>query len=137
MKKRIKKEVEETEFESETDDIESSISDIKKDSEEETAEITEFADDKAKKKVPFFKFDNSAYMSYERKVIIYLILVLGCAILSTIFLTRSFSTGKQEHISDKQGEHEPHERRRKRTYGVYLPGAHREDREREGAASSR
>lgn len=102
MKKRIKKEVEETEFESETDDIESSISDIKKDSEEETAEITEFADDKAKKKVPFFKFDNSAYMSYERKVIIYLILVLGCAILSTIFLTRSFSTGKQEHISYRE-----------------------------------
>ena len=102
MKKRIKKEVEETEFESETDDIESSMSDIKKDSEEETAEITEFADDKAKKKVPFFKFDNSAYMSYERKVIIYLILVLGCAILSTIFLTRSFSTGKQEHISYRE-----------------------------------
>jgi len=51
------------------------------------------------KKPSFFRIDNTSYMSYERKVLIYLIIVLGCAILSTIFLTRSLSTGHQERIS--------------------------------------
>ncbi len=123
MKKRAKKEVEENEFETVADDTENSLNDTReidleeakednKESEEveeqpeeiqeEAIEITEFDNEKEKEKVPFFKFDNNAYMSYERKVIIYLILVLGCAILSTIFLTRSFSTGKQEHISYRE-----------------------------------
>lgn len=51
------------------------------------------------KKPSFFRIDNTSYMSYERKILVYLIIVLGCAILSTIFLTRSLSTGHQERIS--------------------------------------
>ena len=110
-KKKAKKE----EFEA-ADDIESSINDIVEETEdkrEEKQEEKEFEDEndavettemdaEGKQKVPFFKFDNNAYMSYEKKVIIHLILVLGCAILSGIFLTRSFSTGKQEHISYRE-----------------------------------
>ena len=121
-KKKAKKEVEEqtNEFNDISDEIEQAINDIEnekfdsipeeepatEEKIEETPEAEEIVTNelikKDKKKVPFFKFDNNAYMSYERKVLIYLIIVLGCAILSTIFLTRSFSTGKQEHISYKE-----------------------------------
>lgn len=52
------------------------------------------------KSVPsFFKYNKNAYISYERRVIVYLIIVLGCAILSTIFLTRSLSTGNKSDIT--------------------------------------
>lgn len=56
--------------------------------------------DKFTKSVPsFFKYDKNAYISYERRVLIYLIIVLGCAILSTIFLTRSLSTSNRSSIT--------------------------------------
>lgn len=64
---------------------------------ESVQEENEFA--KEKKKVSFFTMNSSSYMSYERRIAVYLIIVLGCAILSTIFLTRSLSTGHQERIS--------------------------------------
>lgn len=56
--------------------------------------------DKFTKSVPsFFKYDKNAYISYERRVAVYLIIVLGCAILSTIFLTRSLSAGNKSDIT--------------------------------------
>ena len=94
------KEVEEPEESAVVEETKEDVEDTPAENNEE-AELVEVVEE-GKKKVPFFKFDNNAYMSYERKVLIYLILVLGCAILSTIFLTRSFSTGKQEHISYRE-----------------------------------
>ena len=52
-----------------------------------------------------FKRNKTGYLSYTRKIISYAIIVFGCAILSTIFLTRSLSTGHKDQITYQEKSH--------------------------------
>ena len=105
---RKSKRYEEQELNEENDEIQETSEEIEEvsateeENNEDVQEENEIAEEK-KEKVPFFTMSNSSYMSYERRVIVHLIIVLGCAILSTIFLTRSLSTGHQERISYQEG----------------------------------
>lgn len=51
------------------------------------------------------KENKKSYVSYERRVLIYSIIVIGCLVLAISFLAKSFSTDSKEHITSKENSY--------------------------------
>lgn len=51
------------------------------------------------------KENKRSYVSYERRVLIYFIIVIGCLVLAASFLAKSFSTDSKEHITSKENSY--------------------------------
>lgn len=62
----------------------------------------EIADDFVIKRT---KENKRSYVSYERRVLLYFIVVLGCLVLAASFLVKSFSTDSKEHITSKENSY--------------------------------
>ena len=80
--------------------IEDSTDEIKeKDAKKQ--EETEVQQEVSKK----IKENKKSYVSYERRVLLYFIIVVGCLVLAVSFLAKSFSTDSKEHITSKENSY--------------------------------
>lgn len=85
-------------------------SDKTKDSKTKTIEkqkkdMTEEKVKPQKKPIQKTKENKKSYVSYERRVLLYFIIVIGCLVLAASFLTKSFSTDSREHITSKENSY--------------------------------